>query len=190
MQLYPGSTAQLVPSQPSPLIVLLSSQPSAVGPQETRRPSPQMGEQLSTPPIPEPSVLDEVHAKPSSMRQSASQPSPPSVLWSSHCSAVERMPLPQMWTGATKVTTSASGSVSFASVGATSTSTKISAAAASSDASAGSKGDSPSLVIATPKLTPAGAAPGGCAAREADVSSLVSMAIGGCGPMWPGLPIA
>ena len=38
--------------------------------------------------------------------QSASHPSPPSVLLSSHASAVERTPLPQMWTTGATVTAS------------------------------------------------------------------------------------
>ena len=46
-------------------------------------------------------VLEDVQPKPVSMRQSESQPSPPTVLLSSHASAVERMPLPQTCTGAT-----------------------------------------------------------------------------------------
>ena len=86
--------------QPSLASVLLSSHCSSDS-HRTRRPSPHLGAHESTPPTPDPSVLDEVHSKPSSMRQSASQPSPPTVLLSSQPSAVERMPLPQTWTGGT-----------------------------------------------------------------------------------------
>lgn len=85
---------------PSPAIVLLSSHVSYEC-QRMRRPSPQRGRQLSTPPTPEPSVTDELHSKPTSMRHSESQPSAPIVLLSSQLSAVLRMPLPQMWTGGT-----------------------------------------------------------------------------------------
>ena len=60
--------------------------------------SPQSGTHVSTPPmpLPPPVCVEEVHAKPVSRLHSASQPSPPSVLLSSHCSALERLPLPQM----------------------------------------------------------------------------------------------
>jgi hypothetical protein len=98
-QTNPASIWQSV-LQPSPGAVLLSSHCSALF-QRIRMPSPQMGAQVSTPPIPEPSVFDDVHAKPVSMRQSESQPSPPTVLLSSQNSAVDRFPLPQTCTGGT-----------------------------------------------------------------------------------------
>jgi len=84
--------------QPSPAMVLLSSHCSKEC-QTMRRPSPHRGKQLSRPPTPEPSELEEVHSQPSSTLQRELQPSAPSVLLSSHCSAVLRIPLPQMWTG-------------------------------------------------------------------------------------------
>lgn len=96
-QTKPGSIWQ-VGLHPSPAAVLLSSHCS-VGRHRMRMPSPHLGAHVSTPPTPEPSVLDEVHAHPVSIRQRESQPSPPTVLLSSHASAVERMPLPQMCTG-------------------------------------------------------------------------------------------
>ena len=68
----PVSTTQVGP-QPSPPTVLLSSQPSAKGPQVTRRPSPQIGAHVSTPPMPEPSAIDDVHDHPVSTRHSESR---------------------------------------------------------------------------------------------------------------------
>eukprot|EP00908_Phaeocystis_cordata_P025140 Transcript_7594.p2 GENE.Transcript_7594~~Transcript_7594.p2 ORF type:complete len:206 (-),score=4.41 Transcript_7594:170-787(-) len=143
-----GSEVQVGP-QPSPPTVLLSSQPSAKGPQVTRRPSPQIGAHVSTPPMPEPTAIDETHAKPSSMRQSASQPSPPAVILSSHASAVERMPLPQTCTTGTTATASSSVPVPLAAASSATVATVESRA--SSDWSLGSKGDSPSLAVTTPK---------------------------------------
>ena len=78
---------------PSPDTVLLSSHPSA---QMIRMPSPQIGAQVSSPPTPDPMVLELVQLQPVSMRQSESQPSPPNVLLSSQISAVVRTPSPQM----------------------------------------------------------------------------------------------
>lgn len=72
---------------PSPSIVLLSSHCS-LSLHKMRIPSPHLGTHVSTPPTPLPSVLDEVHAQPYSMRQSESQPSAPAVLLSSQISAV------------------------------------------------------------------------------------------------------
>ena len=65
-------------------------------------PSPQSGAQVSSPPTPEPCVFEDVQFHPVSIWQSESHPSPPSVLLSSQASLVERMPLPQTYTGATK----------------------------------------------------------------------------------------
>jgi len=84
--------------QPSPPMVLLSSHCSRES-HSTFRPSPQTGAHVSRPPFPFPSVRLEVQLKPTSMEQSASQPSPAAVLLSSHTSAVDRMPFPQMCTG-------------------------------------------------------------------------------------------
>lgn len=93
---YPASMRQ-PELQPSPLIVLLSSH-SSKALHGTFLPSPQIGMQVSSPPIPEPpstSAVD-VQWKPSSISQRALQPSPPNVSPSSQGSAVLRMPLPQM----------------------------------------------------------------------------------------------
>ena len=103
-QTKPASIWQFA-SQPSPLWVLLSSHCSA-GLQRIRLPSPQRGAQVSMPPTPEPCAFDDVHAHPSSTRHSESQPSPPTVLLSSQTSAVDRIPLPQMWTGGMKLSDS------------------------------------------------------------------------------------
>ena len=92
--MYPASIVQF-PLQPSPAAVLLSSH-SSDAIQSIRLASPHLGEHVSSPPTPLPSLLDEMHSNPSSTRQSASQPSPPAVLLSSHTSAVLRMPLPQI----------------------------------------------------------------------------------------------
>ena len=97
--LKPGSMAQLA-LHPSPLIVLLSSQASAVS-QSTRTPSPHLGAHTSRPPTPEPNALVDVHSNPVSTRHRVSQPSPPTVLLSSQISAVVRTPSPQMCTGLT-----------------------------------------------------------------------------------------
>jgi len=115
----PVSMVQLA-LHPSPLMVLLSSHWSAAI-QTIRLPSPHSGLHLSSPPTPEPPATSfvEEHEKPSSMRQSASHPSPPAVLLSSQISAVLRMPLPQMCTGATYANDSATdafGSVEKSSV--------------------------------------------------------------------------
>jgi len=64
-------------------------------------PSPQTGEQVSSAPM-SPKEFSLVHAQPSSTAQREEQPSPPSVLLSSHASAVERSPLPQTCTTGTK----------------------------------------------------------------------------------------
>lgn len=93
---YPTSIVQLA-EQPSPARVLLSSH-SSKALHGTFLPSPQIGMQVSSPPIPEPpstSAVD-VQWKPSSISQRALQPSPPNVSPSSQGSAVLRMPLPQM----------------------------------------------------------------------------------------------
>eukprot|EP00966_Prymnesium_polylepis_P169951 3928947-Prymnesium_polylepis.1 len=112
---------------PSPDIVLLSSHPSA---QMIRMPSPQTGAHVSSPPTPDPIVLELVQPQPVSMRQSESQPSPPKVLLSSQISAVVRTPSPQMWIGGT--TANVTDDVSF--VEPSTTSTTSSAASSVSDA--------------------------------------------------------
>jgi hypothetical protein len=93
---YPASMRQPA-LQPSPLIVLLSSH-SSKALHGTFLPSPQVGEHVSKPPMPEPPATSvvEVQWKPASILQRALQPSPPAVLLSSQPSAVERMPLPQI----------------------------------------------------------------------------------------------
>ena len=101
-QMKPASITQSE-LHPSPLAVLLSSQPSGGLIDTTRRASPQIGVHVSRPPTPDPSVFDERHANPTSITShSALQPSPLSVLLSSHTSAVDRMPLPQMCTTGVK----------------------------------------------------------------------------------------
>ena len=57
-------------------------------------------------PLPPSFCVVDVQRKPVSTAHSASQPSPPTVLLSSHASAVERMPLPQMCTTGVTVTVS------------------------------------------------------------------------------------
>ena len=72
----PLSTWQYL-SQPSPAMVLLSSHPSAIEKEETRRPSPQTGQQVSKPLYPKYVALDNVdtQAKPTSISQLALHPS-------------------------------------------------------------------------------------------------------------------
>eukprot|EP00964_Phaeocystis_antarctica_P126238 scaffold89977_cov64-Phaeocystis_antarctica.AAC.2 len=95
---YPSSTPHVL-LQPSPAAVLLSSQPSSPR-TASEIPSPHDGAHVSSPPTPLPpsSCVELLHAKPSSSWHSASQPSPPTVLLSSHASADERTPLPQTCT--------------------------------------------------------------------------------------------
>jgi len=95
-QKKPGSTSQ-EGLQPSPAIVLLSSHNSRMSLPVMRRPSPQTGVHSSRPPTPS-MRLALRHVHPRSMLQNGSQPSPPSVELSSHCSAVVRIPLPQTCT--------------------------------------------------------------------------------------------
>ena len=112
----PGSTVHDA-EQPSPATVLLSSQPSeAKG--IARRPSPHTGEHVSSPPTPEPPSAseEETQAHPTSTSHSASQPSPPTVLLSSHRSSVVRAPLPQTWITGVKSRVSSSKSSSAATV--------------------------------------------------------------------------
>jgi hypothetical protein len=93
--------------QPSPAAVLLSSQPSSPR-TASEIPSPHSGAHVSSPPTPLPpsSCVELLHAKPSSSWHNASQPSPPTVLLSSHASADERKPLPQTCTIGVTVTLS------------------------------------------------------------------------------------
>ena len=194
----PTSTAQLA-SQPSPAAVLLSSQPSALAPHRMRRPSPQMGAHVSTPPTPEPplpSVL-ETHAKPTSRVHSAEQPSPPAVLLSSHASAVERTPLPQMCTGATYATASTSVSLPAATASSVAVATVVSRA--SSVWSVGSYGDSPADAVVTPTETPSDAStlsrrpsppspPPPAAPPPSTESPEALTTMSGCGPTCGGSP--
>ena len=98
----PGSTWQFR-SHPSPIMTLLSSQPSFA----TRRPSPQIGAQESRPPNPMPVVLDEMdemQPKPTSIMHCALQPSPLAVLLSSQRSSLAKSPSPQCsWVGASSL---------------------------------------------------------------------------------------
>ena len=184
----PGSTAHSA-LQPSPLTVLLSSQPSAWLDHPIRRPSPHTGEHASRPPTPEPNCSDETHAKPTSTSQSAEQPSPASVLLSSHASAVVRTPSPQTCTGGAYVTASASG-VSSVSVAFSSIAVSI----ASSEASAGSKGVSPSLSSSTSTTTLPMSPTSVLSSRRpppppSTVRAEASTTSRGCGPMCAGAPL-
>ena len=112
---YPGSIAQAL-LHPSPDSVLPSSQPSK---RLTRKPSPQLTEQMSSPPAPLPNCAELEQRQPSSTAHSASQPSPPIVLLSSHVSLDVRMPLPQMWTTGTNGTSAKSDPVRLAGLDST-----------------------------------------------------------------------
>ena len=149
----PGSTVHDA-EQPSPATVLLSSQPSeAKG--IARRPSPHTGEHVSSPPTPEPPSAseEERHAQPTSTSHSASQPSPPTVLLSSHRSSVVRAPLPQTWITGVKSRVSSSKSSSAATVPLPAASAP--ARASSPDASASSvASDDPESTSSMMTITP------------------------------------
>ena len=116
VQTKPGSGWH-VGEQPSPATWLPSSHPSP--PHATLLPSPQIGEQLLSVPMPEPhrsasvQLSARVQLHPTSSWHSASQPSSGSVLLSSHASALDRRPLPQTWT--TGVSFTGATSLAFAS---------------------------------------------------------------------------
>ena len=167
-----------VDEQPSPASVLLSSHCSRLL-HRIFLPSPQMGAHESRPPTPLPSVLDEVHAKPSSIWHSAEQPSPAAVLLSSHASAVERMPLPQTCTGGVYESASVVDSLPV---------TKSSSTTSPVDSSrSASTGEVPDEVTEAPAVRAALSRrrDDGASARE---SSDVLTSIDGCGPRCAGSP--
>ena len=171
--------------------MLLSSQPSGGVLHVIRRPSAHVGAHVSKPPTPEPpsAAALETHVKPTSKAHSAEQPSPPAVLLSSHASAVVRTPSPQMCTGATKLIASAS-SVPLTTAASSAEVVTTDEVSASSVRSSGSYGDSPALVVSTPKLSSSSPSRRRLSSPPGRLSPLASTVTAGCGPMCAGLPSA
>ena len=169
-----------VDEQPSPSSEFPSSQASP--PHEMRLPSPHTAEQLLLRLIPDPhlSAPSSAHpsaaqAHPTSIWQSASQPSSGSVLLSSHCSALERLPSPQTCTKGTSVTSEKL--VSVASVGSSTDGSSTPSSIASSS------GDEPLETSITARTTVEL-----CVRRRLPTppEATTSAVIEGCAPTWAG----